>query len=119
MSFKRLSQIFFYIVVVAAVCMLLLLFGIWGLMCGMRTSNLSVTEKVSNDEGKHHVTSIYIHDSRATMHNNSLEFGCQDKLSGQNHFPERNIPKMEEISNVDNSFPPPPSESFLESINLN
>ena len=99
--------------------MLLLLFGIWGLMCGMRTSELIVADNVSNDDDKHHVTSIYIHDSRDTLHNNALELGCQHKLSGQNHFPGRNIPEMEEISDLDNSFPPPPSEAFLQSINLN
>ena len=99
--------------------MAVILFAMMGVMCGMRKSKMKVRDQNSDDEGKQNVTRIYVHDARGTMNNNAEEYGHKNDESAQNCIPERNSPEMVQVNNIDNSLPPPPSESFLQSINLN
>ena len=85
----------------------------------MRKSKMTVRDQVSDDEGKQNVTRIYVHGTRDTMNNNVQEYGIKNDESAQNCIPERNTPEMVQINNIDHSLPPPPSESFLQSINRN
>ena len=99
--------------------MAVILFTMLGVICSMRKSKMKVRDQVSDDEGKQNVTRIYVHDARGTMNNNGQEYEHKNDESAQNWIPERNSPEMVQVNNIDNSLPPPPSESFLQSINLN
>lgn len=90
-----------------------------GLICGMNSTKMNVAIQMSNDEGKNHVTSIYVPDTSETILGNPNESHDQNNETGQRCIPERNCPEMVEITNIDNSFPPPPPESFLQAINRN
>ena len=83
-------------------------------MCGMNTSGTNIAEKHSNTENGNHVTSIYIGDTPDTLQNNCVQYGCTTE-----NLLERNGHEMVEITSPENFFPPPPSSSYLESINLN
>ena len=99
---------------------MILVFGcILGLICGMRSTKMNIAGQMINDEGKHHVSSIYVPDTSESMHGKVIESHNQNNETDHCRIPERNCPEMVEISNIDNSFPPPPPESFLQSINHN
>ena len=99
---------------------MILVFGcILGLICGMRSTKMNVAGHMRNDDGKHHVTSIYVPDSSESVPDHDIESQNHNNETGRCCIPERNCPEMVEITNIDNSFPPPPPESFLQSINHN
>jgi hypothetical protein len=83
-------------------------------MCGMNTSGTNIAEKHSNAENRNHVTSICINDTPDTLQNNCVQY-----RSTTGTLLERNGHEMVEITSPENNFPPPPSSSYLESINLN
>ena len=96
------------------VCILLLFIGIWTAMCGMNTSGTNIVDKHSNAENGNHVTSIHIDDNPDKLQNNCVQYRC---ASGT--LLEHNGHEMVEVTSLENSFPPPPSSTYLESINLN
>ena len=83
-------------------------------MCAMSISPTNLSDKHRNTENGNHITSIYVRDNPDTIQNSFVQYGCQVE-----NFPERSGGEMVEITNLENSFPPPPSSTYLESINRN
>ena len=83
-------------------------------MCGMNRSENIIADNRSKVENGNHITSIYIDDTTDRLQNNFVQNG-----SKTGNLLERNSHEMVEITSLENSFPPPPSSLYLESINLN
>ena len=93
---------------------LLLLFVIWGAICGL---NLNLADETNDhDENKKRlVTSIHVQDTQNVFQSNCLIYGCPNKTSG--HLDLHDNPHIVDIRDIAHSFPtPPPSAYFVNTM---
>ena len=93
---------------------LLLLFVIWGAICGL---NLNLADETNDhDENKKNlVTSIYVQDTKNVFQSDCLINGCPNRESG--HFCLHDYRHIVDIRGIDHSFPtPPPSAYFVNTM---
>ena len=93
---------------------LLLLFVIWGAICGL---NLNLADETNDhDENeKRLVTSIHVQDTQNVFQSNCLIYGCPNRASG--HLELHDNPHIVNIRDIVHSFPtPPPSAYFVNTM---
>ena len=92
----------------------LLLFVIWGAICGL---NLNFADETNDhDENKKRlVTSIHVQDTQNVFHSNCLIYGRPNRASG--HLDLHDNPHIVDIRDTVHSFPtPPPSAYFVNTM---